>query len=154
MMRELACTRSNTTGGYTLIELIVVLVVVGLASVMAMPFVRPQASRVEMSAKRIASAAQTARLKAISTGREASLELDPNIRGIRVDGVAEDLVLSKTTSVEFQPAAGIDARQPGYRTIFYPDGSSTGGAFILKDQAKVIIIQIDWLTGTVNTASR
>lgn len=113
--------------GFTLLELLVVLTVMALATMVVAP--------------RFASLREPG-LRQV--GRDVALELR-GARGsaMRGGGIAR-----------VEPEA-IGARLPaGFRLggdtiVFYPDGRSSGGSLRLADAAGELRLDVDWLTGAV-----
>ena len=144
---------SQPAGGFTLIEMMVVLAVLGVLMATLYPSFGPPLARAKMHAasRDIASALRFARGVAIRTGREAVFILDiqhhlytvpEKPKPFSVDaGIT--LGLYTSSSELFNDSIG--------RIRFYPDGSSTGGKVTLKQGSFKTFIEINWLTGEVKS---
>ena len=145
-------TPDTSQGGFTLIELVVVIALLALVAAIAVP----SAGRlIDLSSpsddvERLATALRQARMVAIVERRSRHVFIDPAHRQWRhgKDVRTFDSVASITTAV---PPVG--RRANGMSSIvFLPDGSSTGGRIALGDGHRRRIVTIDWLTGNVAIA--
>ena len=145
-------TPDTSKGGFTLIELVVVIALLALVAAIAVP----SASRlIDLSSpsddvERLAAALRQARMAAIVEGRPRHVFIDPAHRQWRhgKDVTTFDSIASITTAV---PPVG--RRANGMSSIvFLPDGSATGGRIALGDGHRRRIVTIDWLTGNVAIA--
>jgi general secretion pathway protein H len=147
-------SRANSTSGFTLIEMIVVLVVLGLmlGIVVARGPMRSQGLSTRGAAGELAGALREARGKAIASNRPVSLELDLAAKTYRI-GTAPPRALPRELAVSLLTTAGQarSATDAGIR--FDPDGSSTGGRIVLADGQRKLQIGVDWLTGRVSVAN-
>ncbi len=135
--------------GFTLAELLVVLVIIALAAAIAFPGLKAgQAERsVTLLSERIAGALLEGRLRAVARNEIASIEFDPETRvfGTTGNSIAE---IPHNVKVELLTAHGDKfASVPSYR--FFPDGSSTGGSIILSAEKISQTIKVRWLTGQI-----
>ena len=140
----------SAAAGFTLIEMLVVLVVISLALGLIMVR-RPMTSpRLEArgAAQLLAQSLRMARARAIASANPVRFVLDAPQRRFAVDGermqsLPVNLALSVAT------AAG---EAPGSRVgiiAFAPDGSSTGGVIELEGAGDRLQVGADWLTGRV-----
>jgi general secretion pathway protein H len=132
----------DTTRGFTLLETIVVLVILGLALTIVAGFLPRRNPTLELSAatSRASSALRLARARAMAEGRVVPVVAIPDGHGLRIDATA--LSLGPSVTVRFA--------EP--RILFEPDGSASGGSLSLQVEQRRRIIQIDWLTGRVSVA--
>lgn len=126
-------------GGFTLFELMVVLVLIGLLS--SMVFVSVSSglfkSREIRFVDQFMAGLRSARIRAIGQGRAVKFLIDGNNRlyGLKSSGFKE---IPSSIQVE---GDDIEELQNGiFGIIFYPDGSSSGGVLDLK-----------WANGRVDT---
>ena len=145
-------TPDTSQGGFTLIELVVVIALLALVAAIAVP----SAGRlIDLSSpsddvERLAAALRQARMAAIVEGRPRHVFIDPAHRKWRhgKDVRTFDSIASITTAV---PPVG--RRANGMSSIvLLPDGSATGGRIALGDGHRRRIVTIDWLTGNVAIA--
>ncbi len=145
--------RLTRSGGFTLIELIVVLAVLGFALVLVAGY-KPPWSRtlgLDGTAAELAAGLRLARSEAIGGNRPVAFGLDLTGREYRVgDGPPKRLpanfaIALLTIAGERQSAKTADIR-------FNPDGSSTGGRVTLADGRRRVAVGVDWLTGRVSVA--
>jgi prepilin-type N-terminal cleavage/methylation domain-containing protein len=127
-------SRRSAQQGFTLIEMIVVLVILGVIAIAAAQAIgrRPAGLARQEAQARIGAAVEAARREAARTGRPQAV--DP---GALIDGA------SLTGSL---PAQGV---RPGLIRV-YSDGSSNGGLVSVRGRPTA---RIDWLTAEVRNAS-
>ncbi len=145
--------RSDRSGeaGFTLIEVLVVIVILGLTAVLVMA--RGPARSAGLEARAAASeVAQTLRLgraRAIASDRPAVVMLDLSSHALTLNG-APRAVLPAALPVA---ALLADGSQPRLAVFgFAPDGSATGGTVVLGRPGRRIRVSVDWLTGRVDVA--
>jgi general secretion pathway protein H len=137
--------------GFTLIELVVVLAVLGLVLGLVGARLSSGVSPTELkaAAREIASALRETRSQAIVRNRESSLALDVERHTYRIAGrgdksLPQELRLTLTTarSEQITETAG--------RVRFYPDGTSTGGRVTISSDQATYYVLVDWLSGRVS----
>jgi general secretion pathway protein H len=137
--------------GFTLIEVVVALAIVGLLAALVLPLVPQTTTRPKLEAVAIAMAGllKGDRVQAIELGRPVSSALDPEARSLRSGATGR--IVQAPEDVQFDAilpkrcgdhAAG--------RTIeFLPSGMSCGGVIALARQDVAFQIKVNWLTGGV-----
>lgn len=158
--------------GYTLLELLVVLIIISLVSAMVVPkLVGSLASlNIQTAAKRMASSLRYAREQAVSekTTCVALFDIDEHRLLIfsnqdKLDETSPDLSseaeVSKTRlvyelptdiTVEKIESSSGDVESEPFRIYFFPNGSSTGGKITLRNERrKRFQITVDFITASV-----
>lgn len=155
--------------GFSLVELIVVLLVVGLSVSLVMPSLSRFSKTIELkgAAKKISAILRYCRSEAVNKGQIYQIVFDSELREVRVqkiessEGQEENRKKEETTFKRIYPLpkginmkeVSIDSPQHSsdYPTIeFYPNGGSNGGAFLLNNEERGgYWIKIHFLTGMV-----
>jgi general secretion pathway protein H len=139
--------------GFTLIEVIVTLAILGFVLVLVVGY-KPPWSRglgVKATAAELASGLRLARSEAIVHNRSVAFSLDVTGHHYRV-GAAPERPLPANLSLQLLTIAG-ENRGTGVGDIrFQPDGSSTGGRISLADGQRHMAVGVDWLTGRISVA--
>lgn len=140
----------SNRSGFTLVELLVVLAVLGLALALVAPVGRNAWPGVaaRSGAQTVAAALREARSNAIAGNRETVLFIDLWTHELRLDGsppvaLDRDLALALVTGSDEVRGSGAG----GIR--FYPDGSSTGGRVTVARNEKRFDVLVDWIDGRV-----
>ncbi len=137
--------------GFTLLELLVVLAVIGLVMV-AVPMMiaggRP-GPETRAAAIEIASALRQARGESIARFRPVVFLIDVDERRYRIgeNGAAKELPEKMTLSLYTARSELADETAGGIR--FFPDGSATGGRVTVAHGNFRYTVAVDWLTGVV-----
>ncbi len=135
--------RVQTRAGFTLIEMIVVLVIAGLALTIVAGFIGRRNPTLEASnaASRLIGAMRTARSRALTEGRAVPFALSPDGHSYRVGDALVGLGTRVALAMVGPPAI-----------VFAPDGSASGGSVRVLVDGKERRILVDWLTGRVTIA--
>jgi general secretion pathway protein H len=144
-------TSAKIQRGFTLVELLVVMVVIGLAYSLVPPLFSSGASSAELkaAARQIATGLRRARSEAISKRQEAVLELDIRQHTFRITGDGHTYKLPHQVDVALHTAQSEVQDMQAGSIRFYPDGSSTGGRINLAGNGQNYQVDVDWMTGRV-----
>src|SRR5713226_6769719 len=145
--------RRRHVGGFTLIEVLAVLAILGVALALVVSYRAPATSRLDLraSAAAVASGLRLARSEAILENRAVTFDLDLAGHRFRA-GSATPQKLPPGLAIELLTIAGERRLGLAGDIRFNPDGSSTGGRITLADGGRTIVVGVDWLTGRVSTA--
>jgi general secretion pathway protein H len=137
-------------GGFTLLEMLVVIAIVALVAALSIPLLSRMPDGVHLRAlsNGLAAALRATRSAAIRLNSETSLVVDVD-RRIFQSTVVSPQPIAQDISTKLTFASGIsDGRSEG-AFHFFPDGSSTGGTVTLSLHGKEEKLCVDWVTGDV-----
>jgi general secretion pathway protein H len=141
----------NRAQGFSLLELLIVVVIMGMVYVLVpgMIFGGVSGADLRASSRDIASALRQARSLAVNARREAIVTLDLDQRAFALTGSARVFKLPEKLDLKLYTAQSeiVNERQGAIR--FFPDGSSTGGRVTLASGERKYLVDVDWLTGKV-----
>jgi general secretion pathway protein H len=140
-----------TASGFTLIEMLVVLTLIGLLVAVVIPIFGNGVSTTELKsdARAVAAGLRQARGQAIAQRGEAFLVLDLGAHSFsvppdsRVHKLAQQLELKLFTAQSDLVNDNVGAIR------FFADGGSNGGRITLASGERKFDVDIDWLTGRV-----
>jgi general secretion pathway protein H len=100
--------------------------------------------------RKLVSALNYARTRAISSNLPVTLVLDPRDMHLAIDGSQQVGTLSRTTKFGVVDAP---APQAGVQPLaqFYPDGGASGTDLLLSYERDEYRVNVNWLTGAVST---
>ena len=136
--------------GFTLVELLVVLVIMGLITAIAAPYFGRLAPRLEAraTAREVVSVLRSARGLAIRDNREVAVVVDLEDRFMAI-GADRRLEFGPRMGVRLLTGTAELIDGGSGRIRFYPDGTSTGGRVTVSDDGRDYDVRIEWLTGRV-----
>jgi general secretion pathway protein H len=141
--------------GFTLIEVVAALAIIGLIAALALPLFPRGTTRagVEAYAMQIAAGLKGDRVAAIRRGQTIATALDADSKSIRFG--ANGAVLSLPADVGFEAllAQRCAGRADGRIIAFYPAGGACGAAIALSRPGLRLEIRVNWLTGGVEIAT-
>lgn len=137
--------------GFTLLEMMIVLVLAGLMLTLVPPLFSGRTSTAELkaTARELAAALRFARGQAITRQRETVLMLDTERRRYTVSGRERSRRLPKGIGLKLITARSERIATHRASIRFFPDGSATGGQITLSGGKQSYIVDINWLTGRV-----
>lgn len=154
--------------GFTLVELVIVLVLISLTVALVTPSLSRFAKRVELktAAQKVSGILRYFRSESIHKGKVYQVQFDSDLREVRVQALEEEgegekaeevaRVLKKSYSLPSGiqmkevkiPSAEFPSDVPAIE--FYPNGGSNGGSVILEaEDQKGYRIRVRFLTGIV-----
>jgi general secretion pathway protein H len=153
MVRTLTSRAGSESGdqGFTLLELVVVLLVMSLALVVVTQSLRRPSPELELklAAATVASAFREARSLAIRDNREMPVTVDLDAHTVRIGTPDADRSLGSDLGISLHTATSEMAGKGVGSIRFFPDGTSTGGRVTLFANAQKYDVSVDWLTGWV-----
>jgi general secretion pathway protein H len=137
--------------GFSLLELMVVIVIIGLAYTLIPKMVFSGVSGAELrsNVRAVAAGLRVARDAAINTKREAVLTLDLDNRTFTVQNDSRVHKLNETLDVKLYTSQADLITEKIGAIRFFPDGSSNGGRVTLAAGDRGFEVDVDWLTGHV-----
>jgi general secretion pathway protein H len=138
--------------GFTLLELVVVLFILGLAYALAGPMLGDNMSGLDMkaAARQLAAGLRKARSVAVTERTEAILTLDVAGRKFSVTSDAKIYDLPKKLDYALFTADSEVSQEKIGNIRFFPDGSSTGGRITVSVGETHQTVDVDWVTGRVH----
>jgi general secretion pathway protein H len=140
--------RDRARAGFTLIEILLVLLIVSTVTALALPAVWVHSPRVRLEAEagRLLSALRLTRADAIRRNREASVFVDIERRTVSstsgtTSRLDRELEIAMTSAVSDRGRTGAG----GIR--FFPNGQSSGGEIRLRLGAAHSRVTVNWATG-------
>jgi len=149
--------------GFTLLELLVVLVLLGIIAVLVAPGLGGslQGAKLKTQSRELVTVFRRYRGEAVAQGEIITLDFTREESYYSVDG--EQVILDEGLSLASQVSADNNAHEEfgftgsnqmpdsrGNRLAFYPDGSSSGAVLELRSGDSLRYIRVDWLTGEVS----
>jgi general secretion pathway protein H len=142
---------ADRSGGFTLIEVVAVMLIVALVASLAVARM-PGTGRGRLKAVALETAAllRRERLGAVMTGRDRQVSLDGEQRVLVGDG-GDVVAIPRDVVIDM---LGIDALWSGRQAVvlFHPDGASTGAVLKLSREKAEYEIRVNWYTGGVSIA--
>lgn len=142
--------RNHPAAGYTLVEMLVVLVLLGMAAAMSLPYATSsgQAQKLDATASQLATLFRQAQTVAYVTNRDVRVSFERDSRKWLVNGTSPQLELDRSLTVIALTVEGqVSEKEISYR--FFPSGGSSGGRVVLEVNKNKVAIDLNWLTGAV-----
>jgi general secretion pathway protein H len=141
--------------GFTLIEVVAALAIIGLIAALALPLFPHGTTRagVEAYAMQIAAGLKGERVTAIRRGQTIATALDADSKSIRFGANGAVLRLPADVGFEALLAQRCAGRADGRIIAFYPAGGACGAAIALSRPGLRLEIRVNWLTGGVEIAT-
>lgn len=137
--------------GFTLLEVLIALAIMGLVLVVSVPLVSgPRAGfEVKAAGTAFARAAREARVLAIRLNRPVAVRLDVVARQLSIDQGEPITLGSADLEITFTTARSLTLNEETGSVIFFADGSSSGGMITLARNGISRTYVISWITGQV-----
>lgn len=147
--------RDSDSAGFTLIELMVTLTLMGLALAVAGPALVPPASQTS-AVRDLVRALESARSEAARTGEQVEVWIDMRSGSYRsVRGGAGAGWFGRGRPVSFDGSASGFEDGRWRRIVFDPTGRTTGGSFsVLIGSAEPVTISLDRWSGRVHVSTQ
>lgn len=144
--------RGRGRRGFTLLELMVVLVILALAVGLTPPLFRAAvpSARLKAAAQDLAGSLRLVRNLAVSRGEAAQLALDPESRTYRFAAARRPRTLPAGVEVRAEPASRRSSDPAPLVFTFFADGSSLGGAARLSAGKQAYLVEVDPVRGSVS----
>jgi general secretion pathway protein H len=143
-------SRAGTESGFTLLELVVVVAILGLVFAIVPVSFRGAIAQAELAAaaRDVAASLRRARTEAIARQRETPVEFDLDARRYAgVDGRVRAFPDGATVSLYTAEVEALSQRAAAIR--FFPDGGASGGRVTLARAGRTYFVEVEWLTGRV-----
>jgi general secretion pathway protein H len=139
---------SRTSAGFTLLEALMVLAILGLVAALTLPTLRrpPDMLRLEAATRTLMSALRFSRVEAIARNDDVIVTMHVD-RRILESSTGSAIQIDQDISVEMIFAAAERRRSAAGAIRFFPDGTSSGGDIILTLNKRRARISVNWLTG-------
>ena len=139
------------TGGFTLLELIVVMGIVALTATLVLPRLQSANARagLQSATQQLAATLRLARAQVLYSGAEQTETLDPAGHLYWTDAMPGKRAIDPRLTLRIEED-GFEWAGQLRQIRFRPDGSATGGVIVLADGTARTRIAIDWLTGVTH----
>lgn len=143
--------RYGNEWGFTLLELMLVLLLMGLAYGIAAPSLGAGSSGTELkaAARQIGAGLRKARDVAVVSQSDSLFELNLESRSFKITGDEKAYNLPRNLELKLFTAT-TEVNDSNIGAIrFFADGSSTGGSISVGPVDMQYVIDVDWLTGRI-----
>lgn len=139
------------TAGFTLLELLVVLVLMALMTGLAIPLISAgtPGAQIKAASRELLVGLRQAREQAIVSRQPTAMSVNVDERRFQITGQTRAFQLPGKLQIGLFVADVEDNGKLG-SFIFYPDGSSTGGRITVSLDGQTNRIDVDWLTGVAS----
>lgn len=141
--------------GFTLFEVLAVMVIVGMMVAAVSAVYRPGSGTLEVRAAAMLTASRLRDLRssAITSGKDRVVTIDVDSRLVQFNDGRSPVAINRAITVAVT-GADSERRSPTTAGIrFFPNGSSTGATIKLSSERQAYEIRVNWLTGRVSTAA-
>lgn len=141
--------RRGGAAGFTLLEMLAVIVLMAIAVSVAAVSLHGRASgQLDAAAQRVAAGLRATRTRAMATGQAQWFSVNLRAHTFAAPGHAPRH-LPRAATLDVTSAASASAHGVA-RIGYFPDGSSSGGNIVLVEKQRRVDVAVDWLTGVVS----
>jgi general secretion pathway protein H len=143
--------RHRNIAGFTLLEIVCVLAIIGLLAALVLPSIPRHTSRARLEAYAIETAAllKADRNTAMRRGVPVATELSLETRTIRSRASGRAVRVPRDVGFDAVLASICAGQAAGTTIDFFPSGMSCGGTIVLSRLGTKFEIRVGWLTGGV-----
>ncbi len=154
-IRTSKAIRNRQQAGFTLFELLIVMSIAALSISAFFTYYKPGKSSTGLKsiAYIIASRINDVRSAAVYRQSETLVTFDVARKSIKFEKPGKPISLDSKISISVTSAYGENRSDSVAAIRFFPNGSSTGGNIILKQDTQAYELRVNWLTGRVTTNS-
>lgn len=144
-------TAAHRSRGFTLLELLLVLFLLGLVYAVSGPVLDAGSGglSIKAAARQLAAGFRKARGVAVAQHTEATVTIDVKAHTFAVTGDSRIYELPRNVEVTMFTSQTELVSDAVASIRFFPDGSSTGGRVAVSIGDAKDIVDVDWLTGRV-----
>ncbi len=147
-------TQSSNQSAFTLVEMLVVLVLLGFAAAISLPYAKGsgQQQKLEATALQLAALFRKAQVQAYMTNAAVEVKFDRDTRVWRSGAAVRMLEVDPSVTVTVLSIEGqVSDKAFGFK--FLPTGGNTGGGVVLNVDRASVEVNLNWLTGAITTRS-
>lgn len=140
--------KRDTRGGFTLMEVVLAMAIIGLLAALGMPYMRPHAGVAALRVKtfEIATLLRFDRNAALRSGSISTVLVNADKRIIQSALTQSGIVIPASMSLDLTPEG-----QRG--VVFYPDGRSSGARISISSGDTTFVIDVNGVTAAIDTSS-
>jgi general secretion pathway protein H len=144
-------SRTGPEAGFTLLEMVCALAIVGLMAAVLLPAIPRQTSRTRLEAYAIETAAllKADRNAAIRRRLEVTTQVDAPLRALRSGASGQTVRVPEDVRFETLLPRNCDNRPVAASISFFASGMSCGGVIVLTKLDAGYEIRVNWLTGRI-----
>jgi general secretion pathway protein H len=144
-------SRTGSEAGFTLLEMVCALAIVGLMAAVLLPAIPKQTSRTRLEAYAIETAAllKADRNAAIRRRLDVTTQVDAPSRSLRSGASGQTVHVPEDVRFETLLPRNCDNRPVVASISFFASGMSCGGVIVLAKLDAGYEIRVNWLTGRI-----